>query len=238
MIITPTDVYLFSKCPRKLKNMKGASFERRLSLKEEIISSTIRYAHGYINEFHCIPTWQAVIRYMERQVNSHIIENKDKPYEVVVQTRGLITLLSNWYNEHLPSVIENQIVYAGMPIKLRIAPGLIFEDNLDLVAVGSKIDIYNFYDEPVKATDLYNNLMIQSKLWGFWRYMEEKPKSFILVEILENKLELVKMHSSEKTLEKVENYVVAIARSIQEDAFYPSFSEQCNTCIFREGCCL
>jgi len=237
-IVTARDITAYSRCPKRY-SFSGTD-QLKVSVEQHVIQTVVKHIYLYhARQGHLIP-WRHIPS-RTHQVLSDLTDSLD-PIQVYKETKNLLARLSGWYNRYyLEEYCDEGIV--NLPIKVGLGARLTYTDSIDIVTMGKKLRLYDFDEVHNKEAlrhytgiKIYNNLGVLSRIWAFWKAAETMPEEYVRLVIGCQTITPVKITITELLLEKAEKIVRQITRGIQDDVFYPAFSEQCLQCPFKKHC--
>ena len=161
----------------------------------------------------------------------------DKEYKSAV---SLLNALHNWYNKHFLPGIKGTEGLANVPIYLELGHDVVYRDTIPAVIIKEDVRLVDFHqlDKPrnVGMMDVYNDLLVHVRLWGFKHAAQQAPSHYVRLFIMPESIKVVELKVTKEMLANAATISKHILSGIKDRVFYPSFSEQCLRCPFRKGC--
>lgn len=204
---------------------------------ETIVGNTIKSAYLYQIRKGRFPPFRRFPHWVDQFLQEQLVETGDYKH-----SKRLLSILSYWYNKlYLEKYYDDGVI--NLPVTLGLGTHLTYYDTIDLVTIGNTTQLFDFKEVRDRAefrayngTRVYNDLIAQTHIWSFWKASGLMPDSYVRLVIGPSMVRDVRIKVTEKGLQRVEGYVRQITRGIQDNAFYPSFSDQCGHCAFAQQC--
>jgi CRISPR/Cas system-associated exonuclease Cas4 (RecB family) len=237
--VTPRHIESYTKCPKR--TWFNWSNIPELSLNLSAVTAVIKQVHLYQSRKNTIMPWRHVFSLLERELNKQLKRYTDPVYKYKLTT-ALLSQLYTWYHDHyLEKYFDDGI--SNFPVRLTLAPNLWFHDEVDLITVGSKVRLFDFVEASQQDTyasytpsRVYNSFFVQARLWGFWKFTETQPTEYVRLVLGSQALKMIRISIRESMLKRTEEVLRYVIRGMKDKIWYPSFSEQCNTCPFTQRC--
>lgn len=219
------DVVTYSTCPRYALYTwnKPRSFPHEVATFSRIIHKVYQWRERYND----LPTWKHVKELGEDELTS----------DVHKENVSLLSKLRVWYDLYLEEYCDEGII--NLPIVNRFDNILVYKDIIPLTTVGKKLRVYDVRmgDQHYCGRDLYNDLLVQTRLWGFWKASDTFPEEYVRYIIQPTVVRPVHITTTKDLLSnKIEPIIKHILRGMRDDIFYPSKSKHCDTCPFASAC--
>lgn len=236
--ITARGITAYARCPKRYSFSR--TLRPKISVERRVIQDVVKYIYLYHTRHGKLIPWRHIPS-KTHQVLSDLSESLD-PTQIYQETKNLLTRLSGWYNKHyLTEYCDEGII--NLPIRIGLGTHLTYADSVDIVTIGKKLRLYDFDEVRDKMAlsyytgiKVYNDLGVLSRIWAFWRAAETMPEEYVRLVMSCQTITPVKITITEPLLEKAEKIVRQIARGVQDDAFYPAYSEQCLQCPYKDHC--
>jgi hypothetical protein len=233
-VISSRHINAYTKCPKKLQ-LDWSSYSTNVyGPAEFIVSSTIQTIFLYQSKFQKWPRWKTVIGWVERFIAEYSREETELDYK---ESKGYLSLISSWYDNCQEFLIPG---LPNVPISLELSPRVFFRDCIPLVFIKDNFILADFFeaDKHYNKTNLFNDLELMIKIWGFWkftRYLPEKIVRFVITPLTIKSLPIL---LTQKRMLHIEQIVEQIIRGIHHSIFYPSITKECYTCLYKNKCFL
>lgn len=237
-IAHPSHFLAYTKCPRRLQ-LNWDAYSPNPTLSERIVTPVIQNIYQKYARKGKAAGWKQVIAWTERYVLENIIfSNRQETYRA---TKGYFTKIGEWYDKYAADYAYPGII--NIPVGLELGPRLIYKDYIPVLILSNPYtvaDIYELRDtETLKGYNglkLYDDFELMLRCWGFWKSTGIFPSKYVRFTISHSVIKPIHVYIREKRLLYIEKLAEQIARGIHEEIFYPSRSEQCNSCPFIEDC--
>jgi len=237
-VITPRGLKLYARCPKRFSFSWHLKPVTTIECKtiEDIIKSLYLYhaRRGVLMPWKHIPP-------RAHQMLLETFKDLDATQEYK-QTEHLLVKLSAWYNNHyLEEYCDEGVI--NLPVQMGLGTHLTLADEIDIVTMGKQLRLFDF-DEVCDKQSLstytglkvYNDLAALAKVWLFWKATDIMPEQYIRLVISAKSVKPIRLTITDRMVEKIEVFMRQLARGIQDEAYYPSFSEQCLHCPYKERC--
>jgi hypothetical protein len=238
--IRPHNIAQYSKCPRKAQ--KSWNKQSQLSLNGKIIATVIKQGFIYRARTSQIALWKKFISWINTEIERTIPENLNQAsYK---ENKDILIRLSHWYNEYyIPKYNDPGLI--NIPIIKPVGIRFLFKDSIDIVSLDKKIRMYDFVevaDESIHKTwgthprDIYNDLSVHARLWGFRSISDLIPDSYTRIVIYPKTIRVLEWKIQKEALERTKKIIEYILDGISKGIYYPSISEQCIKCNYSTEC--
>jgi hypothetical protein len=244
-IISPYHISLYSKCPKKTQfawHDENKDKINQPTVVEDVIKKT--YYYYYVKEI--IPTWRNIMTWTQNKVASTVDDITTQ--ESYKKVKSYLQVLSDWYDKFF----LGNYCYPGfinVPIHIGLGHHLTLQSSMDILAIGNNIKLMEFekvaYEDSINSAanigsysqrKLFNNFEIQIKAWVFSKIITTKQCEYSRILIGANTIKIIDLFFSNESLNNIEKIIKQITRGINDNVFYPSFSEQCLSCPFISKC--
>lgn len=234
MIIQPHHISNYSRCPKK--TLYTWNDKVKVSANQQIISNIIKTIYGYHLRKEKPALWRHIPGWLDRYLRESVLKALD-PQARYKEAKNILIRVRSWYDKYyLEKYCEPGLI--NVPLKVRLDHHNFYSDSIDIVTMNNKIRLYDF-DEgygDLSGIDVYNDIKVQARIWGFWKASETKPDEYVRLRIRPQSMTSAVISINETTLERSNAVVKQITRGIKDQVFYPSVSEQCRHCPFQSNC--
>jgi len=178
VIVRPRNINAYSKCPKRA----GYSWldKPRLSFEGTVISNVIKAMYLYEARRECPPPWKHMPGWIDKYSGEAYCQLS--PRDRYQETKNLLTRIYHWYHNYYLKNYGGAGI-ANVPVSIGIGNQLEFYDKIDIVGLDNKIRIFDFVEaERVKSfdtTQMYSDMLIYARIWGFCRSAETKPDEYV-----------------------------------------------------------
>lgn len=236
LIITPKHISDFTKCPaRTWKDwISKPAIEPERLMTENIIKAA--YLHYAKKEKPT--TWRQILSWTQTDYVHTLSKISINEYEDV---KGILSRLSIWYDKcFLGDSCEPGI--ANIPVSLALGNDCYFKDQIPILGSKTKIRIYAFYHADKKeyasyfGNKIYNDVKAQARIWAFEQATDINIDEYVQFVIGPEAIKSVRISIDNKLRNKNNKNMKHILQGIKDQITYPSFSEQCNSCPYKQRC--
>lgn len=233
---TPLQIAAYADCPRKAW-LDWYIPQSKPIPADILIENTIKSAYLYQARKGIIPTWKTICRWAVIGISKlNCVTQEQENYS---DNKLVLTKLSNWYNKYL-SLNQCDQGIINVPIKLCLDYTFTFQDTIPIVSIGKQIRLYDFKHTDKSNTyqikDIYNDLEVQSRIWGFWKTTNILPVEYIWLINAQGTIKPLNYSISLDRMHRLEVYIRQALRGIRDNAFYCSFTKQCRSCPHVSAC--
>ncbi len=234
-VVSPTSIIRYTECPKRLyfaKQVEGPT-ERVTSVSGKIIRSVVKDIYLATARKGRVPGWQYVIGSTERGYKE--VAQGTTPEEVYREAKDILVRLHHWYTHTYPLAKTSGLI--NVPVNICLDDAITFKDTVELVTLGEgEVCLWDFSEQPIDAPQLFNDIEVQLRLWGFWKASDVIPKQFTRLIIRERSIQPVTIQVLESVLVRTERFVKHITRGMKDGIWYPVYSEKCLGCEWRGVC--
>jgi len=117
-----------------------------------------------------------------------------------------------------------------------------YADVIDVLEIGHGVRIYDFTeltkDKDSTPAIIYNDIKVLARCWGFELACGITPIEYTKWTIGPRSMKPLTIKVDEKFMEKARRIIPHILTGMAKEVWYPSVSEQCNSCPHLEYCSL
>jgi hypothetical protein len=233
--ISPYHLSVYSKCPNKLLYLHKNNIYPPIIVDFEIIRDLIKRCYFFLIRFEKPPPWKFILKWTNKQ----IIENAKSEEVSYKDTKNVLQKIHTWYYGYFIKDITPGLI--NIPLSIGLGSNITLYDTLDLVILkDEKLTMYDFfYSNNISNytnLSLYNNIDVHTKIWLLYKVANIKVDYYNRIVIGKNTIKVVTIAITDSMFNKIENIIRHITSGIRDNIFYPSFSEQCNSCMFNDNC--
>jgi hypothetical protein len=224
LVITPFDIVRYSQCPALAHFSIGIPFNQTPEIA--IISRTIKKAYSYQISKGFSPTWAQIKLWAEGYLTEDYKEAKN-----------VLSRLSSWYSQYLDNFMDSGV--PNLPVIFRLDNIITYYDMIPIVTTGRKLRIFDIRpgDSTYTPASISIDLLAQTRSWGLWRASEAMPEEYVRLVVTPSTIRPVIMTVLPHVVQgKIEPIVRHILRGFRDEIWYPSMTEQCINCMYREKC--
>lgn len=237
--VTARRIDLYTRCPKRAQFAWES--ESETSLTYRIISNVIKSVYMYQTRKKRIPAFRSIPGWVDRFLQDEIDINQDAEQQYKL-AKNIIARLHIWYSRHyLEHFCDHGLI--NLPVTIGIGPSTTYYDQVDIVTVGQPVRIFDFAEvrdniefRAYNGTRVYNDMRVHTKMWTFAKASGLELGEYVRLVIGPQSIKPVKIRVLDGMLEKQKRYLQHIIQGIQDQVFYPAFSEQCLNCPYSERC--
>ncbi len=238
IIVNPSRIELYSQCPKKFhygyREVAREPASLTLPTDIKIVAEVIKDLYVYISRKGQVPTWQSFIRRTENYYKKFYRQGSVILSEDISHITKLITTIQKWYRDTFPNYTD--VAYVNFPIEMSLDGRVTYEDFIDIITIGQEVRLFSFSETNNTVKELYNNLLVQVRLWGFAKYADKIPKEFVCYAVDKSNVIATSFYPMTTAIHKTETFVRQILEGVRSNVWYPSYGQQCLSCKYRETC--
>lgn len=233
--LSPTQIQSYSVCPRQF----GFELQTPIISKHDPFKENIkllikqcyinRTQHGYNPQWETIKQRVNKICFVDTDIN-------DKEAFKLASKRAiqLLAVMHIWYTKHFSNDSREALV--NVPLQVTVNKTII-SDTLDIALLDTKYQVVPviFNDTDILPNMMYNNMKFKTLLWLIYKEINIIPKVSEYIVITDLTVQVHKLFNKTH-MDTIDNYVNFIVRAIENKIFYPSVSEHCSGCNFKDVC--
>lgn len=233
--LSPTQIQSYSICPRQFGfELQVPPITKQDTFKENI---KILIKQCYINrtQHGYNPQWETIKQRINKICFSEIDINNKEAFKLASKRAiNLLGVMHVWYTKHFS--IDSREALVNVPLQVTVNKTIISE-TLDIALLDAKYQVVPviFNDTDILPNMMYNNMKFKTLLWLIYKEINIVPNVSEYLVITNQSIQVHKLFNKTH-MDTIDNYVNFIIRAIENKIFYPSVSEHCNSCSFRDVC--
>jgi hypothetical protein len=213
-----------------------------LNFEGTVMQHVVQAAYFNLSRRGKMPTWRRIVNWTDLYYRRASLDSAIPQPEQYKSAVSLLNTLHGWYhNQFIPRVRGKDIEpLINVPVCLELGHDVAYRDVVPLVIIRDDVRLVDFrqLDKTRKLgmIDVYNDLLVHVRIWGFQQAAQQVPSSYIRFFITPESIKPVEMKITKEMLANAAVISKHILTGIKDRVFYPSFSEQCVKCPFRRNC--
>lgn len=237
LIVTPRHISSFSRCPsRTWKTWNDIS---RPNPSQALTENIIKASYLHFAKKEKPAGWRMILSWSQADYINNISNVTADNYQ---DMKGILSRLSTWFDKcYLGDSCEPGIT--NVPVALALGSDCYFKDQIPILGSRWKIRIYDFYhtnDGPTyrdyTGAKLYNDLTIHARTWALEQAADLTVEEYVRFVVGKEAIKSVRIAIDNNLRSKNNRNIKHIIQGIKDQISYPSFSEQCANCSYRERC--
>lgn len=242
LVVEPQHIAKYSRCPRRAQLSWNLERPSNLTFEGVVIQHVIQAAYLHVSRRKELPGWRRIVQWCDLHYNKLSVDPsvvQPKEYKSAV---SLLQTLYGWYHDQFRPKALGLEPIINVPVNLELGHGVVYKDTIPLIIVDKDVRLADFRQldksRNLAMMDVYNDFLIHTRIWGFYQVAKLLPTRYVRFFIMPESIKTVDVRITQEMLENATKISKHILTGIKDRVFYPSFSEQCMRCPFRNNCAI